>query len=178
MSDHLPRSGKPEDDCSCGGGDISGHDSLCPYALPLPPSAAVAGEAVAWQPIETAPKGNALQPLWVIGFTTWGKPDGPTHSWVGPCEWVTDHFEFSNTDFDVFPRPTHWHPWPASPLQSPSATNGLVKGEREAQELRASLTLLYEFCCGLNDFRPDSPLGRKCRAALASPVSRSERGAP
>jgi hypothetical protein len=30
---------------------------------------------------------------------------------------------------------------------------------------------LYEWCSGLNDFRPDSPLARKVRAALASPPS-------
>ena len=24
-----------------------------------------------WQPIETAPHGNDLQPCWIIGFTTW-----------------------------------------------------------------------------------------------------------
>ncbi len=24
---------RPDDDCSCGGGDLSGHDVMCPYAL-------------------------------------------------------------------------------------------------------------------------------------------------
>lgn len=70
-----------------------------------------------WQPIETAPHGNDLQPCWIIGFTTWGKPGGPTHWHVGACEWVGDHYEFADVDFDVFPRPTHWQTWPEPPSQ-------------------------------------------------------------
>ncbi|WP_024516974.1 hypothetical protein [Bradyrhizobium sp. Tv2a-2] len=38
---------EPEDDCSCGGGELSGHDGMCPYAHE--PAASAAQEAVAWQ---------------------------------------------------------------------------------------------------------------------------------
>jgi hypothetical protein len=65
-----------------------------------------------WQPIKTAPKEG-----WIIGATSWGQQVGKLHQHVGPCEWYRDHFEFANTDFDVFPRPTHWQPWPAPPVE-------------------------------------------------------------
>lgn len=68
-----------------------------------------------WQPIETAPKPKTDEPHWIIGYTSWGQQVGKFHEWVGPCEWHSDHFEFANTDFDVFPRPTHWFPWPVPP---------------------------------------------------------------
>lgn len=67
----------------------------------------VAQSAPAWQPIETAPKEQ-----WIIGYTSWGQQVGKFHEWVGPCEWIGDHFEFANADFDVFPLPTHWVSWP------------------------------------------------------------------
>ena len=35
------------------------------------------------------------------------------------------------------------------------------------EEVREALQDLYDFCKDLNDFRPDSRLGRKVRAALA-----------
>ena len=72
-----------------------------------------------WHPIETAPKER-----WIIGYTSWGQQVGAFHEWVGPCEWITDHFEFANTDFDVFPLPTHWQPWPAP--------RGAVGGPKDA----------------------------------------------
>ncbi len=65
-----------------------------------------------WQPIETAPKPKSDEPCWIIGYTSWGQHVGKFHEWVGPCEWFRDHFEFANTDMDVFPLPTHWTPWP------------------------------------------------------------------
>lgn len=68
-----------------------------------------------WQPIETAPKPNGDAPLWIIGYASWGQHVGKFHEWVGPCEWMDDHFEFMNHDYDVFPEPTHWQPWPDPP---------------------------------------------------------------
>ncbi len=66
-----------------------------------------------WQTIDTAPK------EWIIGYTSWGQHVGAFHEWVGPCEWLPNigqgQFQFVNTDFDVFPLPTHWHAWPEPP---------------------------------------------------------------
>jgi hypothetical protein len=48
--------GEPEDDCSCGGGDVSGHDNLCPYASPPPipdaPQQFKAGLQAAWDAVK------------------------------------------------------------------------------------------------------------------------------
>lgn len=73
-----------------------------------------------WQPIETAPTPDEDDAAthWIIGYTSWGQHVGKFHWWVGPCEWINDHFEFANTDFDAFPRPTHWQAWPAPPAKA------------------------------------------------------------
>lgn len=68
-----------------------------------------------WQPIETAPREQYGH---IIGYTSWGQHVGKFHEHVGICEWITDHFEFIDVDFDVFPKPTHWHPMPLPPSQS------------------------------------------------------------
>ena len=78
----------------------------------------------AWQPIETAPKS------WIIGYTSWGQHVGKFHEHVGPCEYIDfrDHHEFTNTDFDAFPSPTHWMPWPKPPaLKLPDYRGGEAK---------------------------------------------------
>ena len=61
-----------------------------------------------WRPIKTAVD------QWIIGYTSWGK-EGRVHQWVGPCERYKDHYEFVNHDFDMFPEPTHWQPFPEPP---------------------------------------------------------------
>jgi hypothetical protein len=78
-------------------------------------TAALAVDGVAlqdWQPIDSAPR------EWIIGYTSWGQHVGKFHEHVGPCEYVDDHHEFVNIDFDVFPSPTHWQPLPAPPAAS------------------------------------------------------------
>jgi hypothetical protein len=72
-----------------------------------------------WQDIETADVnpvgwfGDAC----LIGFVTWGK-EGRVHKHVGPISWVGDHWEFIETDCDVFPPPTHWAQWPLPPWRT------------------------------------------------------------
>jgi hypothetical protein len=71
-----------------------------------------------WRDISTAPKD------WIIGYTSWGQHVGKFHEHVGPCEYVSDHHEFANIDFDMFPAPTHWKPWPAPLRPIRSARTG------------------------------------------------------
>lgn len=66
-----------------------------------------------WKPIETAPRPCGKDLSFIIGYTSWGQQVGAFHEHVGPCEWMSNHYEFIDTDFDVFPLPTHWTEWPA-----------------------------------------------------------------
>lgn len=68
-----------------------------------------------WQLIETAPTPTD-DPVtqWIIGYVSWGFP---LKEHTGPCEWVRSlkQWNFVNHDFDAFPLPRYWHPWPAPP---------------------------------------------------------------
>lgn len=80
-----------------------------------------------WQPIDTAPKEatGCFEYACIIGFVTWGK-EGRIHTHVGPAIWqeFTGQWEFTETSFDIFPAPTHWHPFPAP---SPAPIEGETK---------------------------------------------------
>jgi hypothetical protein len=77
-----------------------------------------------WRPIETVPTPTDRDTAseWIIGYTAWGQHVGKLHEHVGPCEWFADSkhpkggtWEFRNHDFDVFPEPSQWMPWPQPP---------------------------------------------------------------
>ncbi|NTE87258.1 hypothetical protein [Agrobacterium rubi] len=73
-----------------------------------------------WQDISTAPKDVAehfVQPT-LIGSVKWG--DGSRH--VGPIIFYSQTgWEFIEVDYDMFPSPTHWMPFPAA---APAAKQG------------------------------------------------------
>lgn len=69
-----------------------------------------AGDAPAWQPIETAPKDGTA-------FLAWrGIERGPFQCW-----WNDDGREAYWMDYaDTEPNPTHWQPLPAPPVPRPA----------------------------------------------------------
>lgn len=83
------------------------------------PAPAVEG----WRPMDSAPTKTEGHFAWpcVIGFTSWGSSQH-----VGPMVLQpTGHWEFTETDFDIFPSPTHWQPLPAAPTPQ-------TEGDRDA----------------------------------------------